>query len=121
MGLTAKDANQQGVQIDTFTQELSGVDRAILEGETDGFVKIHVRKGSDKIVGATIVAENAGDMIGSLSIAMTNELGLGKIANSIHPYPTQAEAIRKVGDLYNRTRLTPRLKSLFEKWLAWSR
>jgi pyruvate/2-oxoglutarate dehydrogenase complex dihydrolipoamide dehydrogenase (E3) component len=121
VGLTAKDANQQGVQIDTFTQELSGVDRAILEGDTDGFVKIHVRKGSDKIVGATIVAENAGDMIGSLSIAMTNELGLGKIANSIHPYPTQAEAIRKVGDLYNRTRLTPRLKSLFEKWLAWSR
>ena len=89
--------------------------------ETAGFVKIHVKKGGDRIIGGTIVAENAGDMIGSLSIAMTNRIGLGKIANSIHPYPTQAEAIRKVGDLYNRTRLTPAVKAIFTKWLAWSR
>jgi pyruvate/2-oxoglutarate dehydrogenase complex dihydrolipoamide dehydrogenase (E3) component len=121
VGLTDKDAQQQDVAIDTFTQQMSGVDRAILDGETDGFVKIHVARGTDKIVGATIVAENAGDMIGSLSIAITNNIGLGTIANSIHPYPTQAEAIRKVGDLYNRTRLTPKVKSLFEKWLAWTR
>ncbi|REJ70320.1 MAG: FAD-containing oxidoreductase, partial [Planctomycetota bacterium] len=57
----------------------------------------------------------------SLSIAMTNGIGLGKIANSIHPYPTQAEAIRKAGDLYNRTRLTPRVAALFKTWLAWTR
>ena len=121
VGLTDEEAARQGVEIDTFVQELSGVDRAILDGETEGFVKIHVKKSTDRIVGATIVAQNAGDLIGSLSIAMTNGVGLGKIANSIHPYPTQAEAIRKVGDLYNRTRLTPTLKSLFEKWLAWGR
>ncbi len=121
VGVTEATAKKEGIEIETFTQEMSGVDRAILDGQTEGFVKIHVKKGSDKIVGATIVAENAGDMIGSLSIAMTNGIGLGKIANSIHPYPTQAEAIRKAGDLYNRTRLTPTVKSLFEKWLAWSR
>ncbi|REJ96909.1 MAG: mercuric reductase, partial [Planctomycetota bacterium] len=102
VGLTAAEADRQSVAIDTFTQPLDAVDRAILDGETEGFVKIHVAQGKDKIVGATIVAENAGDMIGSLSIAMTNGIGLGKIANSIHPYPTQAEAIRKAGDLYNR-------------------
>jgi len=121
VGLTEAEAEKQGVEIDTFTQPLRGVDRAILDGQTEGFVKIHVAKGSDKIVGATIVAENAGDMIGSLSIAMTNGIGLGKIANSIHPYPTQAEAIRKVGDQYNRTRLTPLVKAAFSKFLAWTR
>ncbi|MCB1066047.1 MAG: mercuric reductase [Verrucomicrobiae bacterium] len=121
VGLNPRLAEEKGIEINTFTQPLSGVDRAILEGETDGFVKIHVRKGTDKIVGATVVASNAGDMIGSLSIAMTRKIGLGSLANVIHPYPTQGEAVRKVGDLYNRTRLTPFVKGLFEKWLAWMR
>ena len=121
VGLTEKEANAKGLEIDTYTQEFSGVDRAILDGETDGFVKISVRRGSDKIVGATIVAENAGDMVGSLSIAMTHGIGLGRLANSIHPYPTQAEAIRKVGDLYRRSRLTPFVKSLLARWLDWTR
>ncbi|MEN1680662.1 MAG: mercuric reductase [Planctomycetota bacterium] len=107
VGLTEQQAKDQGVEIDTFRQDMEHVDRAILEDATEGFVKVHVKKGTDKIVGATIVAENAGDLIGSLSIAMTNGIGLGKIAASIHPYPTQAEAIRKVGDLYSRTKLTP--------------
>jgi hypothetical protein len=52
---------------------------------------------------------------------MTNRIGLGKIASTIHPYPTQAEAIRKLGDQFNRTKLTPFVKSLFDKWLAWTR
>ena len=121
VGLTARQAEEKGIEIDTFTQEMSGVDRAILEGETGGFVRVHVRKGSDEIVGATVVANNAGDMIDSLSMAMTQKIGLGSVANVIHPYPTQGEAVRKVGDLYNRTRLTPLVKSLFEKWLSWTR
>ena len=121
VGLTEREAHDKHVPIKTFRQDLEHVDRAILEGTTEGFVKIHVAEGSDKIVGATIVAENAGDMIGSISIAMTNNIGLGKIANSIHPYPTQGEAIRKVGDAYNRTKLTPRVKGLMQKWLAWTR
>lgn len=119
VGLTPQEAEQQGVDIDTFTQPMNEVDRAILEGETEGFVRVHVKKGSDKIVGATIVAANAGDMIGEITLAMTNGLGLKKIASTMHPYPTQADAIRKVGDLYNRTRLTPFVKKLFQKWLSW--
>lgn len=121
VGLTAAEATRQGVAIDTFTQPLSEVDRAILEGETDGFVRVHVRKGTDTIVGATVVATNAGDMIGELSLAMTHGLGLKKVGATIHPYPTQGEAIRKVGDLYNRTRLTPFVKKIFQKWLKWTR
>jgi pyruvate/2-oxoglutarate dehydrogenase complex dihydrolipoamide dehydrogenase (E3) component len=116
-----KEAKEQGLEIDTFTQELSGVDRAILSGETEGFVRVHLKKGTDKIVGATVVGANAGDMIGELTLAMTNGIGLGKIAKTIHPYPTVGEAIRKVGDLYNRTRLTPKVKAIMEKWLRWSR
>ncbi len=121
VGLAPKDAKAAGVALDTFTQPLAKVDRAILDGEDEGFVRIHVRRGTDEILGATIVAAHAGDMIGELSLAMTKGIGLGGIASAIHPYPTQAEAIRKVGDLYSRTRLTPCVKGLFARWLAWSR
>jgi pyruvate/2-oxoglutarate dehydrogenase complex dihydrolipoamide dehydrogenase (E3) component len=100
---------------------MTKVDRAILDGETDGFVRVHVRKGTDEIVGATVVAAHAGDLIGELTLAMKGGLGLKTIGATIHPYPTQAEAIRKTGDLYNRTRLTPFVKKLMARWLAWTR
>lgn len=121
VGLYEKQAQEQGIEIDTFTRELSEVDRAILEDHTNGLVRVHVRKGTDKIIGATIVASNAGDMISEITLAMTNNLGLKHIANTIHPYPTQAEAIRQIGDAYNRTRLTPFTKSLFSRLMAWRR
>jgi len=121
VGLYEHEAKEKGIELETFVQDLKEVDRAILEGEDGGFVKIHVRKGTDRILGATIVARNAGDMISEITLAMTHGIGLKKIADTIHPYPTQAEAIRKVGDRYNRTRLTPFLKAVFRKWLAWTR
>ncbi len=121
VGLTESQAAEQEIAIDTYRQDLSHVDRAILDGRTDGFAKIHVRKGTDKIVGATIVAENAGDMIGEVTLAITNGVGLKSIAGTIHPYPTQAEVIRKLGDAYNKTRLTPLVSTLMKKWLALTR
>jgi pyruvate/2-oxoglutarate dehydrogenase complex dihydrolipoamide dehydrogenase (E3) component len=121
VGLYEKQAREQGMAVDTFTRQLGEVDRSILEGRTDGLVRVHVRKGTDKIIGATIVAANAGDMIAELSMAMTHGLGLKKIAATIHPYPTQAEAIRQVADAYNRSRLTPLAKSLFTRWMSWRR
>jgi pyruvate/2-oxoglutarate dehydrogenase complex dihydrolipoamide dehydrogenase (E3) component len=121
VGVSPQEATAQGIAIQSYTQELSEVDRAILEGDTAGFVRVHVKQGTDRIVGATIVATNAGDMISEISLAMTHGLGLKKIATTIHPYPTQADAIRKVGDQFNRTRLTPLVKTVFNKWLAWTR
>ena len=121
VGLYEREAKEKGIKVDTFTQELSKVDRAILDGETEGFVRIHVRKGTDEIVGATVVATHAGELIGELTLAMKGKLGLKTIGGTIHPYPTQAEAIRKTGDLYNRTRLTPFVKNLMKRWLAWQR
>ena len=102
-------------------RNLSEVDRAITDGEEEGFVKIHVKKGTDRILGATIVARHAGDMISEITLAMVGNVGLGTIANVIHPYPTQAEAIKQTGDAYNRTRLTPAVKKIFTRWLAWTR
>jgi pyruvate/2-oxoglutarate dehydrogenase complex dihydrolipoamide dehydrogenase (E3) component len=121
VGLSETQAAERGIEIETFVQHLSENDRAILEGEDEGFVMVHVKKGGDRIVGATIVARDAGDLISEITLAMTHGIGLKGIADTIHPYPTQAEAIRKTGDLYNRTRLTPFVKSLFEKWLRWTR
>lgn len=106
VGMYEREAHEAGVEIDTFTQSLEHNDRAILEGVNEGFVRVHVRKGTDKIVGATIVAENAGDMISELTLAMNNKIGLAQIGATIHPYPTQAESIRKLGDQYNKTKLT---------------
>ncbi len=121
VGLYEKDAKEKGIELDTFTQELGQVDRAILDGETEGFVKVHVRRGTDRIVGATVVAAHAGDLISELTLAMKGGLGLKTIGATIHPYPTQAEAIRRTGDLYNRTRLTPLVKQWMRRWLAWQR
>jgi pyruvate/2-oxoglutarate dehydrogenase complex dihydrolipoamide dehydrogenase (E3) component len=121
VGLYPAEAQRQGIVVDTYTQPLAEVDRAILDGETAGFVRVHTKRGSDKILGATIVAANAGDMISQITLAMTHGLGLKKIASTIHPYPTQADAIRKLGDQFNRTRLKPWVKHMFQKWLAWTR
>lgn len=121
VGLYESEAEEKGIEVQTFLQELDDVDRAILDGEDEGFVKVHVKKGADTIVGATVVAHHAGDLISEITLAMNNGLGLKAIGNTIHPYPTQAEAIRKLGDQYNRTRLTPFVKWLFNQWLAWTR
>jgi len=121
VGLSKRDAAERGVAIDTFRQELADVDRARLDGEEEGFVEVHVRKGTDRIVGATIVASHAGEMISELTLAMVGKVGLKTIAKTIHPYPTQAEAIRKLGDQYNRARLTPLVRRAFRTFLAWRR
>jgi len=121
VGLSEAEAKAQGIDVRTFTEPLAHVDRAVLDGDTDGFIKVHVRAGSDRIVGATVVARHAGEMISELTLAMVGGLGLGTLARTIHPYPTEAEAVKRVADAYNRTRLTPFVKWLFGKWLAWRR
>jgi mercury(II) reductase len=121
VGMYEADAEKQGIEVDTYMREFKEVDRAIVEGETAGLVKVHVKKGTDKIVGATIVARHAGEMISEITLAIVGGVGLGTIAGVIHPYPTQAEAIKQVGDAYNRTRLTPFVKNLFTRLMTWQR
>lgn len=121
VGMYEKDASDRGIPVLTLTVPFADLDRALLDNEPEGFARVHLRKGTDKILGATIVARHAGEMINELSLAITAGLGLSAIGRTIHPYPTQAEAIKKLADQYNRTRLTPLVKKLFTAWLTWQR
>jgi len=121
VGLYEQDARDKGLEVTTLTVPLSDIDRAVLDGETEGFARVHLRKGTDTILGATIVARHAGEMINEFSLAITNGLGMGAIGRTIHPYPTQAEVIKRLADAHNRTRLTPFVKSLLSGWLKWQR
>ena len=121
VGMYERDAREKGIEVTTLTVALADVDRAVLDGETEGFARVHLRRGSDRILGATIVARHAGEMINEFSLAITNGLGLSAIGRTIHPYPTQAEVIRKLADAYNRTRLTPSIKRVLSGWLKWHR
>ncbi|MDP7423360.1 MAG: mercuric reductase [bacterium] len=121
VGMYESDAHDRGIPVKTFSVAMNDVDRAIADGETEGLVKIHVRAGSGEIIGATMVARHAGEMISEVTMAMKGKVGLGSISGVIHPYPTQAEAIRKVADSFNRTRLTPIVKKLFNRWFSWTR
>jgi pyruvate/2-oxoglutarate dehydrogenase complex dihydrolipoamide dehydrogenase (E3) component len=121
VGLTAEDAQKQGLAIQTFRIGMDEVDRAVLDGETEGFATVHVRQRTDQIFGATIVACHAGDIISVVTLAMTERRGLSSLSRIIHPYPTQAEVLRKLGDSYQRSRLTPRTAGLLRWLLRWRR
>ncbi len=110
VGMYEHQAQKMGIDVTTIKIPFSSVDRAIADGEESGFVKIHHKKGSDEIIGATIVASHAGEMISEVTTAIVNKIGLSKLSSVIHPYPTQAEAIKKAADTYRRTLLTPRTK-----------
>ena len=112
VGLSEAEARSGGIEVETFSVPLSKVNRAVCDGETDGFVRLHAKKGSDRLVGATIVATHAGEMISEVTLAMTTGAGLTKIAATIHPYPTQAEGIKAAANAYMRTKLTPLAKKV---------
>jgi len=121
VGMYEHDAEAAGIPVETIVQSIGDIDRGRTDGETEGFVKVHLKKGSDKILGATIVAAHAGEMINELTLAMVAGVGLKTIANVIHPYPTQGEAIRAVANTYNRSRLTPMAKNILTRLMAWQR
>lgn len=117
VGAYVREANEQNIPIRTFTVPMHQVDRAILDDEQIGFVKLHVAQKSDKILGATIVASHAGEMINEITLAMVAGIGLNTLASVIHAYPTQAEAIRMAANAYQRTRLTPFVSKLMRWWI----
>ncbi len=114
VGLYERQAKEKGLEVDTVTVPLDEVDRALLDGAEEGFLRVHLKAGSDRILGATLVAEHAGDMLGELCLAITAGVGLGKIASVIHPYPTQGEVVKKAADTWRRGKLTPFVKKLFD-------
>jgi len=121
VGMYEKDAKAKGLEVETYTFKLDEVDRAILDGEDKGFARVHIQKGSDKILGATIVAAHAGEMISEFSVLMKAGLGAKTIAGTIHPYPTQAEVNKKVVNLWRKAHFTQATRDRLIKLFAWMR
>jgi pyruvate/2-oxoglutarate dehydrogenase complex dihydrolipoamide dehydrogenase (E3) component len=118
VGLYVREAREKDIPVKTFTVLMQDVHRAIADGEEEGFVKIHVKQGTDRILGATVVARHAGEMINDLSLAISLGIGLRSLARVIHPYPTQAQAIKMAADAYRGTLAVPYFKRLLSRWLA---
>jgi pyruvate/2-oxoglutarate dehydrogenase complex dihydrolipoamide dehydrogenase (E3) component len=118
VGLSEHEAKERGVEIDTYRVPLAQVNRAVTDGEEEGFFKIFVKRGSDQIVGATIVAAHAGEIVSEVTLAIVGRLGLGKFLGVIHPYPTVAEGIKRGAGAWVRTRATPFVKRVLAGWMA---
>lgn len=121
VGLSELEAARQGVEVDVYTHQMEKVDRARLEGETAGLVKLIVRRGKKEILGATVVAAHAGETIAEVVLAMKYRLGVDALASVIHPYPTQSEAVKRAAAGYLKKKLTPRTKGIMARWFAWRR
>lgn len=112
--------DREGSEIMTFKVPLSQVDRAVTDGQEEGFLKIHTKKGSDRILGATIVADHAGELITQVTLAMSQGIGLKAFSEVIYPYPTQGEALKRAAGESQRARLTPFVKRMISA-LLWLR
>ncbi len=121
VGHTAASAREAGIETRAFAVELADLDRSVLEGEAEGYVEALVEDGGDTIVGVTIVSRGAGDLLGEACLAIGARVGLGRLSDVVHPYPTRAEAFRKAGDAFQRERLTPLAAAAIRRWLAWRR
>ena len=121
VGHDGRSASAAGIEARAFEERWDDVDRARLEGEERGFARVFVRADSDEIVGATIVGRHAGESISLVTLAMREGIGLGDLAGLVHPYPTRAQALGRIADRYQRTRLGPRARAVLDRWMAWRR
>jgi len=119
VGISAEEAARRR-DVRTLTVQFTGVDRAVIDGVQEGFARIHAGA-RGRILGATVVASHAGEMIGEMSLAISAGLSMRTLAQTIHAYPTQGECWKKLGDEWNRARLTPHVRSLFDAFLRWRR
>lgn len=118
VGITVGEAQRRGSEVTTFTKNLAEVDRAILDGETEGYVRLYTNRSDGRLLGATMVGAHAGESIGEAVLAMTQHLKVGDLSGIIHPYPTQAEAIKRAADLQFRSRLKPWMRNVLRKYFA---
>ena len=102
VGLTPVRAAEEGVALETHRLELAKVERAFIDGEEEGFAALYTRKGTGEIVGATLVAAHAGEMISELTLAITNKLTMKALAETVHCYPTQAEVFQRIALAYGK-------------------
>ena len=121
VGYYEKDARAAGFDVATITAVADRCRPGDPRRRGRGFARVHYDKKTGRILGGTIVARHAGEMFGELTLAMVAKQSVGVLSSTIHSYPTQAEVLRKIGDAYMRTKLTPTVKKVFAKWLEWRR
>ncbi len=121
VGLTRMQAEAAGTAFDVWRVNWAELDRARTDAAEEGFAEVLTARGSDRIIGATLVGKDAGEQLAPLLLLMNNNLGLGAIGRTILPYPTRSEYLRRLADARNRQRLTPLVKKLFRLWLGWRR
>jgi len=121
VGLYEPQAKERGIAVRTLTVPLAENDRAILDGEDEGFVRVHLKQGTDQILGATIVAAHAGDLLTYFTLLMSLGKGLSSLSKPVYPYPTQSEVLKKLANLHLQAKLNPTVKRLLKQLLAWRR
>ena len=118
VGYDPEGARAAGFQVDTITIPMAESDRAVLDGEQAGFLRLHLLRGSDRILGATVVSSHAGELISELSLAITHKLGLRKMGGIIRPYPTRSEVLSRACGQWQRGRLSPAIRKIIEAFLG---
>lgn len=121
VGLSVREAKEQGIDFEVTRYDLEELDRAITDGAAEGFVRVITEKGRDKILGVTIVSEHAGDLMAEFVLAMKHGLGLNKILGTIHTYPTWAEANKYAAGEWKRNNVPQKLLKWLERYHRWMR
>jgi pyruvate/2-oxoglutarate dehydrogenase complex dihydrolipoamide dehydrogenase (E3) component len=117
VGQNAEELVRRQIPFSTYEVHYRDIDRAVMDQLEDGWIRIYCQDGTDRILGASIAGKNAGELIGFVTFAMTRKIGLKRFSESLQPYPTLTDGLRKLGDQYQRTRLTPWVRTVL-KWLA---
>ncbi|MCH2581732.1 MAG: FAD-containing oxidoreductase, partial [Planctomycetes bacterium] len=118
VGYSPEYARSAGFEVDTLTVPMAENDRAVLDGEETGFLRLHLRRGSDRMLGATVVSSHAGELISEISLAITHKLGLRKLGGVIRPYPTRGEVLSRACGQWQRGRLGPGLSKILETFFG---
>jgi pyruvate/2-oxoglutarate dehydrogenase complex dihydrolipoamide dehydrogenase (E3) component len=121
VGWYEEAARAAGYDVASITEPVRHADRAMLDGETDGFARVLYQRRSGAILGATVVGRDSGELINELTLAITAKQRISIFSSTIHAYPTRAEVLRKIGDEYMRGKLTPVLRNSLARWFAWRR
>ncbi len=119
VGLNEEEARERGVEHEVTVYDMKDQDRAITEEAAKGFVKVLTPPGKDRILGATVVGPNAGELISELGLAMKHKIGLNKILSTIHPYPTLTEANKAVAGVWKKANAPEKALNFLERYHAW--
>ncbi|PSJ22072.1 pyridine nucleotide-disulfide oxidoreductase [Halomonas sp. ND22Bw] len=121
VGLNEREARERGIEVEVTRYALSELDRAIADGQRQGFVKVLTVPGRDRLLGATLVGAGAGEMLAEFTLAMTHGIGLNKLLGTVHPYPTRSEAVKATAGVWKNAHKPARLLAWLERYFAWRR